>query len=152
MFGLTGDDQISSAGGADTLFGGAGRDELDGGDGDDVLVGEVDRDDLIGGPGADVFRFDRLLDSTVLDPDKLRDFSSAEGDRIDLHLIDADTAAAGDNAFTLVDGLTGTAGQLFFDPATSVVQGDVNGDALPDFAIAVTLPAGGGLNLGDFIL
>jgi Ca2+-binding RTX toxin-like protein len=152
IFGLTGDDQISSAGGADTLFGGPGKDTLDGGAGNDVLVGDNDRDELTGGPGADIFRFNFVSDSIVSNPDKIRDFSSAEGDRIDLRLIDANTTSAGDNAFSLSAGLTGVAGQLVFDQTASLVQGDVNGDALADFAISVRLAGAGGLSAGDFLL
>ena len=152
IFGLSGDDQVSSAGGADRLFGGPGRDTLDGGAGNDELVGNTDRDDLIGGTGADNFVFERLLDSAAADPDTILDFNSSEGDVIDLHLIDADAGAAGDNAFTLSAEFTRVAGQLIFDQITNQVQGDVNGDALADFAIIVQLVGGTSLGSADFIL
>ena len=64
-------------------------------------------------------------------PDRIRDFSGAEGDKIDLSLIDANTVLGGNNDFVLTPNFTGTAGQLTitFDPATgSLVRGDVNGD------------------------
>jgi Ca2+-binding RTX toxin-like protein len=139
IFGHGGDDEISAAGGADTLFGGAGKDMLDGGAGNDVLVGGADRDDLIGGAGADIFRFDLVSDSSVSNPDRIDDFSSAAGDEIDLRLIDANTAVAGDNAFTISAGFTGVSGQLVFARGSGglMVQGDVNGDGLPDFQIEV---------------
>jgi len=57
-----------------------------------------------------------------------------------------------DDAFTLVANFTGAAGQLIatFDTDHYVVQGDVNGDGIADFAINVfstTAPVS-----GDFIL
>ena len=68
----------------------------------------------------------------------------------DLSGIDANVGTAGDQAFTW-SGVTpfyGVAGQLHF--ANGVVEGDVNGDRVADFAIQVTdltLPAS-----SDFIL
>jgi Ca2+-binding RTX toxin-like protein len=152
IFGLFGDDVISSLGGADTLYGGPDRDTLDAGDGNDILTGNADRDDLTGGAGADIFVFETLSDSETLDPDTILDFSSAEGDRIDLRLIDADVFAAGNNAFTLSASFTGVAGQLFFDVTTNLLQGDVNGNAQADFAIDVVVVGGGVLSAGDFLL
>jgi VCBS repeat-containing protein len=153
VFGLFGDDVISSLGGADTLYGGPDRDDLDAGAGNDILTGNADRDTLAGGAGADIFVFETLLDSETLDPDRVQDFSSAEGDGIDLRLIDADVFAAGNNAFTLIAGTTFTRdvpGQLFFDPATNLLQGDVNGDAAADFAIFLVGVAS--VSATDFLL
>jgi hypothetical protein len=66
------------------------------------------------------------------------DFSRVQGDRIDLHLIDAITGR-GDDAFTLVGGFTRVAGQLVsqFTVDHYVVSGDVNGDGVADFALNV---------------
>jgi len=41
---------------------------------------------------------------------------------------------------------------LVFDPAASLVQGDVNGDASADFAISVRLAGAATLSAGDFLL
>ena len=58
-------------------------------------------------------------------------------DRIDLGAIDADPAAPGsqDFAFLGAGPFTGNAGELRF--ANGVVAGDLDGDALADFEIAV---------------
>jgi VCBS repeat-containing protein len=153
VFGIFGDDIISSGGGADTLYGGPDRDALDAGAGDDILTGNADRDTLTGGAGADIFVFETLVDSETLDPDRVQDFSSAQGDKIDLRLIDANVFAAGNNAFTLVAGSSFTRdvpGQLIFDPATNLLQGDVNGDAAADFAILLLGVAS--VSATDFLL
>ncbi|MEQ1805404.1 MAG: Ig-like domain-containing protein, partial [Burkholderiaceae bacterium] len=137
LFGQAGDDEISAGNGADTLFGGAQDDTLDGGAGNDILSGGAGRDDLTGAAGADTFRFYVASESNIIDFDRIRDFSLAEGDRIDLSLIDANTVLGGDNAFTLSASFTGAAGQLVFDPVTGMLMGDVNGDALADLVIEV---------------
>jgi VCBS repeat-containing protein len=139
IMGTTGDDEISSGGGADTIFGGDGRDTIDGGDGNDVLIGGGERDDLTGGAGADTFQYALVSDSTVTVQDKINDFSLSEGDKIDLSQIDANTAAVGNNAFVIASGFSGVAGQLVLtlNAGGYLVQGDVNGDMLVDFQIDV---------------
>jgi VCBS repeat-containing protein len=137
LFGQAGDDEISAGGGADIVFGGAQNDTLAGGAGNDILSGGAGRDDLTGGAGADTFRFYVASDSTALEFDRIRDFSLAEGDRIDLSLIDANTVLGGNNAFTFSSSFTGVAGQLVFDPMTGVLRGDVNGDTTADLTIEI---------------
>ena len=101
-------------------------------------MGEAGDDTLFGGAHNDTFRFATLQDSSV-ELDTIVDFNPAEGDRIDLSLIDANTLLAGDQAFTLVtSGFTGGAGQLAFDNAYNgfiMLHGDVNGDGIPDLNI-----------------
>ena len=67
-----------------------------------MLNGGAGADVLTGGAGADVFRFSALTDSTVAvgGRDTIRDFVS--GDKIDLHLIDANASLAGDQAFGFI--------------------------------------------------
>ncbi len=137
LFGQAGDDEISAGGGADTVFGGTQDDTLSGGAGNDILSGGAGRDDLTGDAGADTFRFYVTSESNTIDFDRIRDFSLAEGDKIDLSLIDANTVLGGNNAFTLSSSFTGAAGQLVFDPVTGMLVGDVNGDALADLMIEV---------------
>ena len=73
--GLAGNDTIHGFGGSDTLLGGIGDDVLFGGDGADTLTGGADADEFVfladsgGGP---------LVADTILD------YSSAEGDFINL--------------------------------------------------------------------
>jgi Ca2+-binding RTX toxin-like protein len=145
--GFNGNDSIDGAGGHDLLDGGAGNDQLHGGSA---------MDQLTGGAGADTFIFVTTTESpsTAAGRDLITDFSHAQGDRIDLSLIDANTVAAGDQAFTYLGtgAFTGVAGQLhtWYDGGKTIVSGDTNGDKLADFAIALT----GILSpvAGDFVL
>ncbi|WP_405041595.1 M10 family metallopeptidase C-terminal domain-containing protein, partial [Polaromonas sp.] len=63
-------------------------------------------------------------------------------DRIQLTGIDANTALAGDQAFTMINtgAFTGTAGQLRYTTGggTTVMEGDVNGDSVADFQLQLT--------------
>ncbi|MBD0274831.1 MAG: calcium-binding protein [Acetobacteraceae bacterium] len=96
-----GSDRLSGGAGNDTLSGGAGGDILSGGGGSDRLSGGAGADHLFGGAGADTFAFASVADRG----DRVQDFRRAEGDRIDLSAIDADPAAAGDQAFLFADGV-----------------------------------------------
>jgi Ca2+-binding RTX toxin-like protein len=147
----------------DVLSGGRGQDLLTGGSGDDTLYGGMSQDTLNGGSGADVlsggggkdlFVYTALGDSTV-DPsgqDHVLDFSHANGDQIDLSAIDADTKQDGDQAFTMAPAFTDHPGQLIqlAHGAGVLVEGDVNGDGVADFAIQVDTPTL--LTASDFVL
>jgi Ca2+-binding RTX toxin-like protein len=85
------------------LHGGNDDDTLSGDNGDDVLIGGAGADILIGGAGADGFDF---RDATV-ETDRIEDFSSADGDKIDLTgrgltFADLVITTEGENAFTTV--------------------------------------------------
>ena len=99
LFGEGGDDSINGGANGDYLFGNAGNDTLNGGAG---------QDNLTGGAGNDTFVFSALTDSLTAHPDTILDF--AAGDKIDLHLIDANTGVAGDQAFVI--GSAGVAGHI----------------------------------------
>ncbi|MGH2340382.1 calcium-binding protein [Segnochrobactraceae bacterium EtOH-i3] len=126
---------------ANTLSGGAGSDSLSGGAGNDSLNGGSGADVLTGGTGADRFIYTAVSDSLVSTAgrDRITDFDRTAGDRIDLRSIDANSLASGDQAFqdAIVTSFTGVAGQLrfFTSGGSTVVQGDVNGDKVADFAI-----------------
>jgi len=130
--------------------GGGGNDVLDGKGGNDVLDGNWGTDTLTGGAGADTFRFQGLQSAVGSGRDVITDFSHAQGDKIDLHFIDASTKAAGDQAFTFIGGanFTGVAGQLHFQGG--ILSGDVNGDGKADFEVQVKGAAA--LVIGDFVL
>jgi Ca2+-binding RTX toxin-like protein len=114
--------ELSGLGGNDSLLGGDGGDHLNGGEGDDTLNGggntvrAVDaaghvyvtyqQGDVLTGDGPDNVGADRFVFSSIEDignftvysssvdiADIIMDFNSAEGDRIDLRPIDADTRA-----------------------------------------------------------
>ncbi|MGK9171338.1 M10 family metallopeptidase C-terminal domain-containing protein [Inquilinus limosus] len=128
--------------GIENLHGSAGADSLTGDGLANVLNGWAGKDQLTGGGGADRFTFHAVTHSAVGDAaDRVADFSHAQGDRIDLSVIDADTTQAGNQGFSFIGTGTysGAAGQLryqqFGDGTTTVVAGDVNGDGTSDFHI-----------------
>jgi Ca2+-binding RTX toxin-like protein len=111
--GGTGNDTLAGDALANALFGRAGNDSLVGGGGNDVLVGDIGADTLLGGAGIDVLRgganADRFVFALTTESgapgvarDRIADFVKAELDRIDLSLIDASAAVAGNQAFAFI--------------------------------------------------
>ena len=147
-------ENLTGSGFADTLTGDKKANAIDGGGGGDTVSGGVGADLLTGGGGADVFVYAALNESTkgVSGQDRILDFSHADGDRIDLSALDANTATGADDAFALVAGFTHHAGELAQTAQGGgwLLQGDVNGDAKVDFAIFVQTAAA--LTGADFIL
>lgn len=148
---LRGDDSFAGGGKGDTLYGFAGKDSLDGGGGNDVLAGGAGKDALTGGAGADKFTYWDAGDSGTASSarDTIFDFSHADGDKIDLRAIDADSTTTDVNdKFHLVSAFTGHAGELVIvgGPSGYVVQADTDGVGGADFAILVKAdaPLGGG--------
>lgn len=83
--GAGGDDDIHGGLGADTLSGGDGADLLHGGDDNDILSGQDGEDFMFGGNGADTFVFENA--NAWNNIDFIQDFSTAQGDKIDLRNI-----------------------------------------------------------------
>ena len=141
--GMGGHDSVLGAAGNDILFGNDGGDKLNGGAGNDIIVGGAGADWLIGHAGADRFQFFSVADSAPgwANRDFIDDFGFAQGDRIDLQSIDANTALAGNQAFTFIGlaDFNGQAGQLCYDRVNGdlVVSGDVNGDRTADFQLVL---------------
>lgn len=77
--GSLGNDLVYGDLGNDTLFGGQGSDQVFGGDGNDWLSGDLGSDTLSGGAGADRFVF-----RSGSGADRIADFSSAQGDKLEL--------------------------------------------------------------------
>jgi Ca2+-binding RTX toxin-like protein len=106
--GGAGDDSLVGGSGDDALRGGAGADYLDGGAGDDTLVGGDGPDESRGGAGADVFRYLAVPEppppNVRLLPERILDFSQADGDLIDFEAIDARPDLPGNQAFLFADG------------------------------------------------
>jgi serralysin len=160
LYGGSGDDLLNASVGNNRVYGEAGNDTLfslnggdimDGGTGNDLIRSGMGKDTLTGGKGADVFTFDAPTDAGKgVKADEIRDFSHAEGDRINLSGIDANGATTGNQAFTFIGatGFSGTAGELRY--AGGLVAGDVDGDGLADLELVmVGAPS---LVAADFLL
>ena len=154
IYGDSGIDRLFGDAGNDFLRGGDGNDALSGGDGDDVLAGGLGADVLEGGAGRDWFVFESVEDSRPQALDLIVQFE--KGEVIDLGAIDADTGRDGNNSFSFIgsEAFSGQAGQLraFAANGAMMVEADVNGDGVADFAIMVTTPDNQPLTSADFIL
>ena len=149
FFGGGGRDRLELGGGNDTGMGGiggdviwgeAGDDLLSGGSGNDRLRGGRGIDTLSGGDGADQFEFSMASDSSagLAAQDIITDFNAAQGDRLGLSAMDADTSLTGNQAFHLIaTAFTGTGGELRLVGQGNdlMVMGDIDGDMQADFAI-----------------
>jgi parallel beta-helix repeat protein len=128
MDGGVGNDTLSAAAGADTLIGGDGSDRLDGGAGADVLTGGAGADSFLFRPG----QFTGGVDS-------ITDFSSAQGDRMMLSEIDANSRTAANDKFAFIGKAEfhGQPGELRYEVVgrDAIVSGDTNGDSVADFHI-----------------
>jgi Ca2+-binding RTX toxin-like protein len=169
----SGSNQLYGGAGSDTLFAGSGNDDLYGEDGDDVLHGELSNDSIYGGAGndaiyggsgldnmrgedgADIFYFapGDIPSAISSNSDRIFDFSSVQGDKIDLAAIDA-IVGGSDNAFAFIGNaaFTNVAGQLRYASSggSTAIYGDTNGDGAADFAIR--LDGTHTLAASDFIL
>ncbi|MBD9641974.1 hypothetical protein IB277_37615 [Ensifer sp. ENS07] len=155
-YGGNGNDRLFSHEGNDVLYGEVGNDIMRGGTGNDVLIGGAGADDLYGEAGSDRFDFNLTTESTVSSTgrDTIFAFRHAEGDKIDLSTIDANTAAAGNQAFifTGTAAFSGINGELRYTKTASdtYVYADVNGDKTADMAIHLDLAVN--LQASDFIV
>ena len=157
IVGTTGADTIDLTGVTLTniaaIEGGKGNDTITGSAGADRIVGGAGMDTLRGGGAADVFDFDLLADSYRTTIDTVADFQRGL-DRIDLSTIDANTQAAGDQAFAFIGtaAFSGVAGQLRFEVIAGGLQVsvDVDGNGAADMAIKLSGLAT--LDASDFIL
>lgn len=134
---------------SNTISGGSGNDTLKGGGGDDFLIGGVGKDLLTGDAGHDQFVFHDLTESAVgVSRDIIKDFSVVD-DLIDLSAIDANSNSDGNQSFVFVGSSAfANAGDLRF--SGGILLGDVNGDGIADFEIAVSRVSI--LHVDDFIL
>ena len=122
-------DWLTGDGAGNWLSGGAGTDVLDGGYGADRLTG---------GTGRDRFVFNSAANANG---DWITDFNRRE-DRLDFSQIDANSNAAGDQAFSYIGAraFTGVAGQLnsYQANGNTYVAGDINGDGIADFSVTIS--------------
>jgi serralysin len=137
-----GNDRGYGGDGADSIYGGSKRDRIWGDGGNDDLFGGASQDTLLGGSGSDTFHFVARNESRsgVNRHDIIKDFSSADGDVIDLSAIDA-RPGGGDNSFDFIGSVafSGARGELHIEIVGGdlLVQGDLNGDSVADFEILV---------------
>ncbi|HTV66966.1 MAG TPA: M10 family metallopeptidase C-terminal domain-containing protein, partial [Rhizobiaceae bacterium] len=106
----------------------------------DRLTGGLGIDKLTGGTGADRFIFNAVTESrSSSGRDTIEDFSRAQGDKIQLTAIDANTKLAGNQAFTFIGtaAFSGKAGELRFvkSGTDTHIYADINGDKLIDMHI-----------------
>ena len=109
--------------------------DLQGQNGDDILRDGDGRDVFTGGSGADTFDFSHVQ-PTFSRLGEVLDFSAARGDKIDLHLIDANhNTPTKDDPFVFImdQNFHKVAGELRF--SQRLLQGDINGDGVADFEI-----------------
>lgn len=146
---LVGDD------GANDLRAGFGNDTVQGAGGADGLSGGRGVDRQTGGAAADTFGFTDTLESGIGagKRDVITDFSHAEGDKLDLHFVDAKVGAPQDQAFAFIGDQAFTAdGQVrfFVEGDHTLVEANTTGSSGTEMQIELT----GNVNLmaGDFIL
>ena len=159
--GQAGADTLTGGLGDDILIGGADNDTLSGDDGADRLTGGAGKDSLLGGRGADQFVFGPgdFTPVTNTSADRIRDFSAAEGDQINLFLVDAISGTPANEAFKFIGTalFSKVAGELRYAVGTAasggaitLVTGDTNGDGIADFTIEMNPTRN--LVAADFIL
>lgn len=149
----SGNDKAHGYGGADLLKGFGGRDVLYGDRGKDVLIGGAGRDKMFAGNdnNVDRFVFKKIGDShTGSARDKIFQFDHGE-DLIDLSGIDANIDVNRNQAFVF-SGAGAHANAVWVEDTGSnlIIKGDVDGDAVADFAIELVNVDF--INAGDFIL
>ncbi|WP_287293206.1 hypothetical protein [Mesorhizobium sp.] len=164
---LTGTANIDGTGNAlaNTLTGNAGnnhlsglggKDTIGGGNGNDTIAGGLGSDRLTGGTGADTFVFNSMTDSKLgaKSRDVIQDFSTAQGDKVDVSAIDANSVMAGSQEFSFIgtSGFTHHAGELRYATVkgNALVYGDVDGNGTADFSMQLLHVAS--LHASDFIL
>lgn len=122
----------------DKLYGFKGNDTLNGWQGDDRLNGGPGKDKLKGYTGADTFVFDQALKSGNVD--KIQDFKSKQGDRIEL---DKDIFSGfskgklGSSYFTVGTKAVGDDPQIVYNKKSGKIYYDsdgAGGDAMLHFA------------------
>jgi Ca2+-binding RTX toxin-like protein len=145
---LTGHDGVNiikGGEGNDTIKGMAGADQLFGDSGNDLIYAGSGTDVLWGGTGNDRFGYETIQEisnGATSGFDTIRDL--AFGDVIDLSKIDAVSGTPLNEAFAWLgyNAFTGIAGQLHAVRDTinarTLISGDLNGDRITDFNVAIT--------------
>lgn len=150
LSGDAGANELRGGNGNDRLLGRDGNDRLIGGAGDDIITGGDGVDTLYGQSGADVFDFNNVRESgSAADTrDTIADFSSAQGDKIDLSDLDQNDELS----FIGTSKFSGAGGEVRYQvyANATVAFVDLDGDKSADFS--VKLAGLGGVTADDFIL
>ncbi len=141
--------------GFENAIGGSGNDAITGSAGNNRFIGGLGTDTLTGNGGADRFVYEDILDSRPgTARDRITDFSTAQGDLIDLSAIDAisfstlrddDFRFIGSSAFQYAGDL-----RVVRSGGLTLVQGDTDGDGWAD--VEISLSGSLTLTASDFIL
>ncbi|MBY5337223.1 RTX toxin [Rhizobium leguminosarum] len=146
-------DALTGNSGSNVLDGAAGADQLNGGLGNDKLIGKTGADILTGGGGGDTFVFDVKPDNISVD--KIRDFSSAAGDKLMLdHSIFAALSLSGfsDENFVLGTKALEADDKLIYDQASGHLSYDADGSAAGAAVHVADLDNSAALHFNDFLL
>ncbi len=120
--------------------GDAGDNVINGTGGNDVIIGGAGKDIVTGGAGADLFVYNDATESgpTQDNADVITDFSSAEGDQIDLRGINATIGASGTQNILFV-GMARVTGPnqvgFWIDGNDTWIGGQVGSATAPNFFI-----------------
>jgi Ca2+-binding RTX toxin-like protein len=138
---------IDTVTGFENLIGSNYDDSLTGSSASNVITGGAGMDTLTGGLGADRFVYRSLGDTNSWSTnEKITDFSSAEGDKIDLSGVAAATGVAFFfNATSSSLTGSGTPGEIVFNPGDPMVSYmppylmiDIDGNTMADMIISLT--------------
>ena len=101
LYGNLGNDTLQGGSGNEVLRGGQGDDSISGGAGNDWISGDRGNDTMSGGAGADIFH--TFVGAGI---DRVVDFNTAEGDRVQVDIGSNYTVAqnGADTVITLTDG------------------------------------------------
>ena len=153
---LTGASRVETLRGIENVIGTASGDRLGGTQGGNVLEAGRGFDEMTGRGGGDRFVFRSVQDAPVdaEATDLIMDYTAAQGDRIDLRLIDAQSGVAGNQAFSFIGAaaFSGRQGQLRAERLQDgiLLELDVNGDGRADMHIGLVNVAA--INAGAFLL
>ena len=129
-----------SLAGIENLDGTIYNDRLAGNAGANRLRGIEGADELVGRGGADRFGYGYTEESTPTAPDRIRDFSRSQGDKIDLADIDANEQASGEQGFAFIGQKQfSAAGQLRFfqQDGDTFVQANTDGTSGAEMTIRI---------------